>query len=776
MKFKNTNADYSSTVGQGKKMGFAPEAQSFLMDMMSDGLYSDKYGSIVRELASNCIDANTESGSTEPIRIKVTKPSSFTAKGEISFADTGIGISPERIEDIFTLYFASTKRDGNEMIGGFGIGAKSPFAYTDVFRVETWVDGTHYMYLMEKRGEDRTCTLISSEPCDVADHGTIIRIPIADTWDYEKFVNAINEQTLLMRPIAVELDGVEYEAAEVYEFDNFYVAFDRNGNAITRKIALGNVVYPLDVDAFFTYRGYNPPSIIPKLEIGTVMPTMSRESLQLNDEAKAVIQEKVNQCVADLQVMADAQVVEEDDLRTVISSQDFTSLPIPNSDKRIPMNWATGNGYSSGKLVKMKACVWSKFPTANISDITFYAKRILTPYKELSEGRGYSNTNYTFKSQNLSTTGIDVVIGKDQNNRWDSPEFVVRMPKDTKMTAADKDYLLETYPSTRILFIKSQELESPATFHKLALSMGFEDQFKSDGSGELVDSHWQDVTDFLFEAVGRDVLKIVMENTKHWDDVKATATYIEERKEAMKAARQNVTKKERANDAVRVRGLGIHWNGDETIGSLLKRQKTDKRGYVYLTKADTDALKEIHKTGDFRYMSFEDFIRDEYEAKNVWLIAVNQKVAKQFAELDIFTPFEDYNAKRAERKTNDGAQFMAYMESIQYENRVFIENLASADPVFGAKYDALVKLRGQMYNRGMRPGPNPADMQFPDTFQFCGNNIGVKFLKNAVKAGKKLAENKPFLYNAFINVKSYVDNRDAQLAEAFGYMFPNAQA
>jgi HSP90 family molecular chaperone len=199
MKFKNTAADYSSTVGQGKKMGFAPEAQSFLMDMMSDGLYSNKYGSIVRELASNCIDANTESGSTEPISVKLTKPSSFTAKGEISFADTGIGISPERVEDIFTLYFASTKRDGNEMIGGFGIGAKSPFAYTDVFRVETWVEGTHYMYLMEKRGEDRTCTLITEEPCDVADHGTIIRIPIKDTWDYEKFVEAVNEQTLLMR-------------------------------------------------------------------------------------------------------------------------------------------------------------------------------------------------------------------------------------------------------------------------------------------------------------------------------------------------------------------------------------------------------------------------------------------------------------------------------------------------------------------------------------------------------------------------------------------------
>ena len=160
MKLSSTAKSYESTINvESKKMGFAPEAQSFLMDMMSDGLYSDKFGSIVREIASNCIDANTESGSTEPIRIKVTKPNSFANQGEISFSDNGIGISPQRIDDIFTLYFASTKRDGNEMIGGFGIGAKSPFAYTDVFRVVTRFEGTEYTYLMEKKGDDRTCTL-----------------------------------------------------------------------------------------------------------------------------------------------------------------------------------------------------------------------------------------------------------------------------------------------------------------------------------------------------------------------------------------------------------------------------------------------------------------------------------------------------------------------------------------------------------------------------------------------------------------------------------------
>lgn len=772
MKFNNTGADYSSTVGStGKTMGFAPEAQSFLMDMMSDGLYSDKYGSIVREIASNCIDANTESGSDEPVRIVLTRPSSFTAKGEIRFEDCGVGIDPQRIEDIFTLYFASTKRDGNDMIGGFGIGAKSPFAYTNVFRVETWCNGTFYTYLMEKRGEDRTCTLISSEPCDVAEHGTKIRIPIQDTFDYEKFVDAVNEQTLLMRPIAVELDGKEYEAADVYEFENFYVVYDRNGDHVTGKIALGNVVYPLDTTEYFQGGVYQKPTVIPKLEIGTVMPTMSRESLQLNDEAKAVIQAKVNECLVDLQAMADSQVEEIDDLRTVLQTQDFKSLEIKGSERRIDMTWATAR-YShggNGACVKLKANVWSKFPSAPVQDIGYYGLRILTPYKELSQGRNYGS-GHTFKSANLSNTGIRAALGLERANRWDAPEMVVRMPKDIKMTAADKDYILENYGSKRILFIKSQDLDGVMTFEKLAKACGYEPL--RDEAGELMEGYAQGITDFLFDAIGRDVMQVIMNNTMHWDEVKATAEYIVERKEAMKAARQNVTKKERANDHVRVRGLGVHYTEDMTLARMLKRQKDEKRGYVYCTKADIDIMKQTQKeTPGMTYMDFTEYVKEYYEQNNVWFVAVNAKAAKQFKELDVFTSFADYIVRRDARNNNDLANFLGYMNSLAYENRLFLDNFAAGNADFGKQYEALRKLQKDLVARGIVAANGKES--YPTTYQIMGSNVGVGFINKALKLADKMKEDRPFLHYAFINVKTYTDNYKAICAEAVNYMFLN---
>lgn len=51
----------------------------------------------------------------------------------IIFHDYGCGLSQRRVQDVFTTFGASTKRDNNYEIGGFGLGAKSPLAYADTF-------------------------------------------------------------------------------------------------------------------------------------------------------------------------------------------------------------------------------------------------------------------------------------------------------------------------------------------------------------------------------------------------------------------------------------------------------------------------------------------------------------------------------------------------------------------------------------------------------------------------------------------------------------------
>ena len=60
--------------------------------------------------------------------------------------DFGPGISPDRMSNIFIQYTASTKRDDNVQTGGFGLGAKTPFAYSNSFVIVTVMNGIKYQY------------------------------------------------------------------------------------------------------------------------------------------------------------------------------------------------------------------------------------------------------------------------------------------------------------------------------------------------------------------------------------------------------------------------------------------------------------------------------------------------------------------------------------------------------------------------------------------------------------------------------------------------------
>jgi sensor histidine kinase regulating citrate/malate metabolism len=66
---------------------------------------------------SNMIDANTELGEKKPILVNF-KYDYENENYYIEFVDKGIGMSEERIRDIYTSFFSSTKRKTNSLIGG----------------------------------------------------------------------------------------------------------------------------------------------------------------------------------------------------------------------------------------------------------------------------------------------------------------------------------------------------------------------------------------------------------------------------------------------------------------------------------------------------------------------------------------------------------------------------------------------------------------------------------------------------------------------------------
>ncbi len=759
MKFKNTSAEYQSTIKVGKKMGFAPEAESFLMDMMSDGLYSDKFGSIVREIASNCIDANVEAGSTDPVSISVTAPSSFTNSGEIVFQDSGVGICPDRIEDIFTLYFASTKRDGNDMIGGFGIGAKSPFAYTDVFRVETWCNGNKYTYLLEKRGQDRTCTLLDTAVEE--GKGTKIRIPVKDKWDYEKFVDAINEQTMLMRPLAVTLsDNKAYESTEVFEFENFFVSRDRNGTYATSKVALGNVVYPVDKDVSGEYLA--SCSIIPKLEIGSCMPTMSRESIQMTDDTKAYIKKRYQDSFAELQAMADGQRGTTTSILEFIKDDSRFLMTLDGTDVEIDLRFG---GYGRATSIKKENVTLEGFEGVDRHMVRSYAQsvcEVTAQYTQKYSGSGSTWRNA--KSSDSSRYHQFVVDSKTRNYNDPKPLFI-RWKAEDKLTPADKEVMEEMLKEetdyTSIHLIQRRADFPVGGYTKIA---NFNEPVPVEGAEALRESLWN--------KFGKKILVELMDRTDKFEDWQASPEYIAQRKEAMKALRTKTTKKDRSKTQYRLRGIGRKGVYDFELKDL---QRMVRGAVLYMTSKEVNALKEVHKESDCRWMDFSDWVFETFEKPaNISFFAVSEKAAKEFKEMGVFVDYVSWASKQEARKDSDIIQLRAFVESFRSQPGApyFIEACVQADESFAKVYNQVMKLDRIAHMRGVvQTGTCP---EGKTTFSYMNHTVSIAPIVKMLDLYNKRGEG-DFLTEAICNMRSYGGHYKSKCEQAFALLMPNKQ-
>ncbi len=174
------------------------DSSPMIFDILRNKLYSNKIGSIAREIASNSRDAHREAGIDKNIEIEFTNDNFLSAIGDTSiiFRDYGNGISPDRMEDIFLKYGASTKRDSNLQTGGFGLGSKVPFCYTDSFVIKTINNGIEYIYnaIIDSTGKGKMIK-ISELPTENSS-GTEIIIPILSNDDRYKFEKEVYKSTM----------------------------------------------------------------------------------------------------------------------------------------------------------------------------------------------------------------------------------------------------------------------------------------------------------------------------------------------------------------------------------------------------------------------------------------------------------------------------------------------------------------------------------------------------------------------------------------------------
>ena len=201
MKIKTEKKDYQ-IIGAKSKTFSVDTNDTMVIKLLRDKMYKNKIGAVAREISSNSRDANREAGRGDsPIVISIETESNLLSSEEcsITFQDNGVGISPERMENIFLKYGGSTKRDSDKFTGGFGIGAKTPFAYNDNFFISTIVEDsgvrTEYLYqaIITSDGNSEVSRMIELGSSTTTEQtGTKITVPLKSDEDRIKFEKEIN--------------------------------------------------------------------------------------------------------------------------------------------------------------------------------------------------------------------------------------------------------------------------------------------------------------------------------------------------------------------------------------------------------------------------------------------------------------------------------------------------------------------------------------------------------------------------------------------------------
>jgi hypothetical protein len=141
MVFQSKNGiDVEKTVQNSQ---FKIATNSKIFSILSDSIYVQKIDAVIRELCCNAYDAHIESRQDRRFLVKL--PNDLDP--EFKVRDFGFGLSHEDMS-MYTTYGESTKSSSNAYIGAFGIGAKSPFAYTNTFNVTSYQNGKGKAYSM----------------------------------------------------------------------------------------------------------------------------------------------------------------------------------------------------------------------------------------------------------------------------------------------------------------------------------------------------------------------------------------------------------------------------------------------------------------------------------------------------------------------------------------------------------------------------------------------------------------------------------------------------
>jgi len=333
---KGIDAKVSGTAGVATDFKMVANSVSF--NIMSSSIYNDIYRAPIRELSCNALDSHIAAGKAN-VPFEIHLPTQWEPYFSVKDFGTGLkyvkggclecngtgklnAITPtdddttlesyeptrgdikcgtcdgtgdyDACKRLYCTYFSSDKNNSDDMIGGFGLGSKSPFAYTNKrladgsyksggFTVTNVYEGKTYIYDAHVKNGIPAVVLMTVTDTPKESNGVEVQFPVDpnDIWEFENKAGIVFEffdpQPKMNKSVVILKSNYSVRT------DTWGMRNDSNG----LRAIMGNVQYTVgNIDISRLTEAQKKMVAMPIdlfFNIGDLRPAVSREALQLDD-------------------------------------------------------------------------------------------------------------------------------------------------------------------------------------------------------------------------------------------------------------------------------------------------------------------------------------------------------------------------------------------------------------------------------------------------------------------------------------------------------------
>lgn len=289
-----------SGVKKSTECGMVVNAKAFEMLARQ---YSDPIKAILQEISANAADSHIRAGIPErPFDVKL--PNALDPHFRVR--DYGVSMTQETIYGVYINYMKSDKTHTNDETGFFGIGSKTPLAYTDSFNIKTYLDGKMNLYTLGYNEHGIPELNEFAEYDTDEENGVEISFSVKQD-DFSRFAEKA-AHVYSFFDVPPNVGGVtSFETktfAKMLEGSNWFMFADSNFD--TSYVVMGNIAYPIntdDIDASYSSDYYQLVSggIVLEVPMGTVSMTPSREALEYNEKTIGYIKSQLDVVLTEIQ-------------------------------------------------------------------------------------------------------------------------------------------------------------------------------------------------------------------------------------------------------------------------------------------------------------------------------------------------------------------------------------------------------------------------------------------------------------------------------------------